>query len=60
MCKAQEIVRYRVLRFHSFEAAQSVALSAPKLVVVRGDCPEYWVVTPREASILVAAGYEYP
>jgi hypothetical protein len=49
----------RPLEYKSRKTALSVAHGAKQpMRVILGDHGRYWVVTPAEAEILVAAGYE--
>ena len=51
----------RAIKFNSLEAAIRFVegCNVPsKFKVVLGDSGQYWVVTNREASILISSGYE--
>lgn len=61
---ASQIIATRSSRseFTQLSAAQGFVLASPishKLAIIMGDNGRHWVLTTREASILVAAGYEY-
>lgn len=58
MTKTYETIRREAYRFSSISLAKSFAYSQPKLLVVMGECPEYLVVTPANASRLDRLGFE--
>lgn len=57
--KANRIInRKSMARFHSLETARRWCYRSAGQQIIMGDDDRFWVVSNRDASILVKAGYE--